>query len=106
MNHPFFTTEFLEIASDLFIRAMEAAESDHMIRRVELAYLPVLYVQLSQGPLKTGKKYASILQKFEDIVTKENITHLKEGIPDVQESIDRWRKEWQQYEFSQQSKDS
>lgn len=101
MDHPFFTSEFLKKASDLFIRAIEASESDHMIRRIELAYLPILYVQLSQGPFLTGNKYASILQQFEEIVTKENITHLKEGNPDVRQSIDQWRKEWQEYESAQ-----
>lgn len=98
MNHPFFTTEFLKKASDLFTKALDASESDHMIRRIELAYLPILYVQLSQGPSLTGSEYASILQQFEDIVTKENVTHLKEGPPDVRQSLERWRKEWQEYE--------
>jgi len=98
MDHPFFTSEFLEKASYLFTRALDASESDHMIRRIELAYLPILYVQLSQGPLLTGNKYASILQQFEEI---ENITHLKEGNPDVRQSLDRWRKEWQEYESAQ-----
>jgi len=101
MDHPFFTSEFLKKASDLFIQAIDASESDYLTQRIELAFLPILYVQLSQGPLLTGKKYESVLQQFEEIVTKEKITHLKEGNPDVMESIDRWRKEWQKFESSQ-----
>jgi hypothetical protein len=62
-----------------------------------------LYVKLSRDPSFTGEEYETNLEQFEAIVTRERITHLKEGGPDVRQAIDQWRKAWGEYRIKSTS---
>lgn len=103
MDHPFLTLKFLQEATAIFVKAKAVSESDSITRRIELAYLPVLYVKLSRDPSFTGEEYETNLEQFEAIVTRERITHLKEGGPDVKQFIDQCRKTWSGYKERSQS---
>jgi len=103
MDHPFLTPEFIKKATALFVEAKAVSENDSITRRIELAYLPILYVKLSRGPSFTGEEYEADLDQFEAIVTRERITHLKEGGPDVRQAIDQWRKAWGEYRIKSTS---
>lgn len=94
MDSPFLTLDFLKQATKLFDKAKEAAENNSILKRIDLAYLPILYVKLSRGPSFISEEYENNLNQFETIVTREKITHLKEGPPDVKQTIDIWRKAW------------
>lgn len=54
--------------------------------------------QLVRGPEFVGPEYGSLLEKFEKIARAVNVTHLREGGPDLDEKLDSWRKAWQEYQ--------
>ena len=92
MDHGFLSVNFLAQATTIFEEAKNLAESEEMLHRVEEAELPVLYVQLCQGPDAVGKGiYQAILQRFEQIARRVGVTHLREGAPDLAEKLQGWR---------------
>ncbi len=92
MDSEFLSREFLDQASALFDRAEALARSDEIRRRVRLARLPIVYVQLCRGPEFTGAdEYRTLLDDFERIARREQITHLAEGPPDLDLKLRRWR---------------
>jgi hypothetical protein len=92
MDAPFLSREFLDQATGLFDQAMALAGSDEIRRRVELARLPLVYVKLCRGPEFTGAAaYGDLLDEFERVATREKITHLAEGAPDVAAKVAGWR---------------
>ena len=94
MDSPFLTLDFLKQSTTLFDKAKEASDNNSILRRIDLAYLSILYVKLSRGPSFISEEYENNLNQFETIVTREKITHLKEGSPDAKQTIDNWRKVW------------
>jgi hypothetical protein len=97
MDSPFLSFEFLHRASALFARAEKLAETDAILRRVERAELPILYVQLSRGPAFVGDGYPEILDKFTRIAHEVGTKHLREGDEDTDRQIAAWRKTWEDY---------
>ena len=91
MDAPFITREFIEEADDLFRRAEALAGSDEILRRVKLEKLPILYAKLVRGKGSTGDDYVKLLEEFEEITTRERVTHLSERPPLVKEQIEYWR---------------
>lgn len=94
MDSPFLTLDFLKQSTTLFDKAKAASDNNSILKRIELAFLPILYVKLSRGPSFISEEYENNLNQFETIVTKEKITHLREGSPDVKQTIDNWRNAW------------
>ena len=92
MDHPFLSKAFLDNASALFDRAEELAEDDTILRRVEEALLPILYVIIMQGPERAGKNYLDMIDRFELIARRVGLTTIKEGSPDLDSNLSRWRK--------------
>ncbi|NDK13881.1 MAG: hypothetical protein COY42_04595 [Armatimonadetes bacterium CG_4_10_14_0_8_um_filter_66_14] len=91
MDSEFLSKQFLDEATALFARAKATAESDEVLRRVELAELPLLYVKLCRGPEFVGQEYSALTDRFEAIASREGLTHLQEGPPDVAQKVKAWR---------------
>jgi len=96
MDHPFFAKTFLNRATEIFEQAETLAENEVLLHRVERAWLPIMYVQLSRGPEFVGESYGVILKRFEKIARREGVTHLREGSPDFEQKLEDWRKAWQE----------
>lgn len=85
MDSPFFTKEFVNRANEIFSRARKLAQDDAaLLRRVERAQLPVLYVQCARGPEFVGAGYAGVVDDFERIARAEKVQHLQEGKADFE----------------------
>ncbi len=98
MDHEFLSKEFLDRASALFDRAEKLAENEVILHRVELARLPIIYVQLCRGPKFVGAQYSALVDRFEAIARREGITHLREGPPDLDQKLKKWRDDLRVYE--------
>jgi hypothetical protein len=84
-----FDKDFLEKATDIFDRAKEAAGGDEVIlRRVERAELPILYVKLCQGPIRKP-----LLDRFERIARRENVRGILEAQVNLDQQLDIWKKQ-------------
>lgn len=97
MDSPFLSFDFLHRAAMLFARAERLAENDTVLRRVERAELPILYVQLVRGPAFVGDGYPDILDKCERIVHQVGLKHFWEGEENADSEIAAWRKAWADY---------
>jgi len=88
MDAPFFTRDFVTQATAIFARAKESARGDDdLMRRVERAELPILYVQCVRGPGFVGDGYAQVVAEFERIARRENIRFLQEGDTDFEAKL-------------------
>ncbi len=88
MDAPFFTKQFISRAGEIFSRARAAAQGDaSLLRRVERAELPVLYVQCVRGPEFVGADYARVVGEFERIARREEVKFLQEGGPDFEAKL-------------------
>ncbi len=93
----YLTPEVVQKAEELFVKAENAASGDAaLLKRVELAHLPILYTRLyfySTG----GRAYLSkeempkVLKKFERIITEHKITSMaeREDLGDISAFIER-----------------
>ena len=83
MTAPFFTKDFVTRATAIFARAKAVAQGDDgLLRRVERAELPILYVQCVRGPEFVGESYGQVVGEFERIARREKVQFLQEGGPD------------------------
>ncbi len=88
MDAPFFTKDFITRAEDIFGRARAAAHNDPaLLRKVERAELPLLYLQCARGPELTGPAYARAVGEFERIARREGVQYLQEGGPDFESKL-------------------
>ena len=88
MDAPFFTKEFVMQATAIFARARALAQGDEdLMRRVERAELPILYVKCVRGPGFVGADYAQVVRDFERIARREKIQFLQEGGPDFEAKL-------------------
>jgi hypothetical protein len=88
MDAPFFTPEFLREAAAIFSEAERLAQPDNqLLRRIQRAELPLLYVQTVRGPALTGPAYAEVVEKFETIARREKVQFLQEGGPDFESKL-------------------
>jgi hypothetical protein len=95
MDAPFLTNEFVASATQLFMEATKLAADDKLLlRKVERAELPILYVKLSRGPAFTGvHDYGATLKRFERIARREGVAYLAEGSPDFETKVAAWRQQ-------------
>lgn len=97
MDAPFFDKAFIQSARDIFNRARTLAGGDvALLRRVERAELPILYVQCMRGSeFLTGlggeAEYARVVEAFERIARREKIQFLQEGGPDFEPKLAGFR---------------
>ena len=88
MDAPFITPAFVTKATQLFANAKSLAAGDEqLMRRVERAALPILYVQCVRGPEFVGAGYAQVVAEFERIARREKIQYLQEGGADFEPKL-------------------
>jgi len=99
MDHPFLSKEFLYYSANLYDKAEKLADNQQVLDRVQRDRLPISYVRLMRGPEFTGDEYPKELDRFEKMVKKIGLTHLREGggAQDVDNKIALWRKKWNDY---------
>lgn len=96
MDHPFLSRKFLDRSDEIFDRAEKLAENETVLQRVEVARLPIMYVQLCRRSELAQEKYGAVLNRFEKIARREGVMHLREGGPDLEEKLEAWRKALQE----------
>jgi hypothetical protein len=90
---------FLAEAGKLFDEAEQVAENDTIRFRVQVARLPIQYVQLANGRLQ-GDARDALLKQFLQTARKAGISNISEG-----ESLDSWaRKMGEARQMNSQSK--
>jgi hypothetical protein len=94
MDHPFLSRVFLDQATEIFNRAEKAGAGDPAIlRRVERAELPILYVQLMRGPAFVGPGFEAMIDRFERIARREGVTWTAEATTPLDAQLAAWRKQ-------------
>jgi hypothetical protein len=92
MDAPFFTLEFVVRATQIFTRARKLALGDDvLVRRVERAKLPLLYLKCTRGPEFFSDDFARVVAAFERIARHEKIQFLQEGGSDVEGKLAGYR---------------
>jgi hypothetical protein len=92
LDAPFLTKEFIDKATDIFVRAKQLAMGDEQtLRRVERAELPILYVKCVRGPGFVGAHYGETVAKFERIARRENVQYLAEGGANFEPTLAAWK---------------
>lgn len=69
----------IKIAEELFDKAEKLADNDDILARVLVAQLPIQYVRISNLPQDDPKR-SEIIKKFIEVVDKEGITNISEGM--------------------------
>jgi len=98
MDHPFLSADFLARSTEIYDRAEALAENEQVLNRVLQDRLPVMYVKLMRGPEFVGEEYGKVLEQFEITARKTGVTHLREGSPDLDEKLDLWQSQWDEYQ--------
>ncbi len=75
---------FIASANEILEQAQQAAEDEKIQFRVQVARLPVWYVQLATNRV-TGEARTKLLQQFLEIARKAHISNINEG-----QSLDDW----------------
>ena len=89
---PFYTKDFFENATAIFARAKQLAAGDEQIlRRVERAELPILYVKCWRGPQFAGATYADDIATFERVGRREGLKVLSEGKHNFDSMLAKWK---------------
>jgi hypothetical protein len=79
-DDPIFSDDFIKKSCLLFEEALKVADNDEIIKRVEMASLPVLYLKCKRSPLIA--RYDGSYQKFCTIAKREGVTfYAEEGEP-------------------------
>jgi hypothetical protein len=96
---PYLNKDFLKESDKLFNQAEAAAASDsELLERVQLARLPLMYVQLMQSLENACEAFSpKMIDKFETIARRENMVEFSEGFGNLNEQIAIWRMQWQMY---------
>jgi hypothetical protein len=76
--------DFLNAASRIFQQAEQNAESETVRFRLQVAQLPVSYVQLATGRVDASRR-AALFTRFLEIARKAGISNISEG-----QSLDSW----------------
>jgi hypothetical protein len=76
-DDPIFSDDFVNKANKLFEEAVKVAENDEILRRVEIASIPALYLKCSRTPVLA--KYDGTYAKFCTIVKREGVTAYDEA---------------------------
>jgi hypothetical protein len=92
MDVPFFTKSFVQQATSIFAQAKKLAAGDgQVLRRVERAELPILYVKCWRGPKFAGPTYAESVADFERIARRAGVQNLSEGGANLDSVLAVWK---------------
>lgn len=72
-----FSDEFVRQSCELFENARKVAENEEMVRRVEMASLPILYLKCKRTPVLA--RYDGTYARFCEITERENVTFFAEA---------------------------
>lgn len=75
-NDKIFSDAFIRQADKIFNTTEKVADNDDILRRVEMARLPLMYLKCQRNPVQA--KYDGTYQNFRRIVKREGITHFAE----------------------------
>jgi hypothetical protein len=75
-NDEIFSGDFLDRSTHIFQEALKVADNDEILRRVEMASLPVLYLKCKLNPVEARNDGSYTI--FRQIVDREGITHYAE----------------------------
>lgn len=78
LTNPIFTPKFLKKSNELFDMAEAAADNEEILRRVEIARLPILFMNITTDLFETDKH--SDLEKLIKITDREGIIWSSEGM--------------------------
>ncbi len=88
MDSPFFSLDFVVQATQIFTRARRLALGDEtLVRRVERAKLPLLYIKCMRGPEFLADDFPRVVGAFERIARLEHVQFLEEGGPDFERKL-------------------
>jgi len=76
-DDPVFSDEFVNESYHLFEEAAKVADNDEILRRVEMASLPVLYLKCKRVPVLA--RYDGTYAKFCVVAKREGVTHYAES---------------------------
>lgn len=94
MDAPFLTKQFITAATALLDRAeVLAGQDEALLRAIEKARLPILYVQCVRGQGFVGEAYASVVSDFERIARREGVKYLQEGGGDFETKLAGFKKQ-------------
>jgi len=82
----YLSEENMKIAEELFDKAEKLADNEDILARVLVARLPIQYVRIANLSPDDPKR-AQIIKKFFEVVDKEGITNINEGM-----SMDAYKK--------------
>ena len=74
----FLATEIIQRSDELFDEAEKLADDEDVLHRIQVARLPIQYVQISTLS-ETDPKRTTIINKFFKVVDKAGITNISEG---------------------------
>jgi hypothetical protein len=77
-NAAYFSDDILAQAEALFDEAEKLAENPEILRRVEIARLPVWYARITRPGLPNAEKL-KLLDRFMDVASKAGIDQIREG---------------------------
>ncbi len=72
-----FSGNFVSEAEKIFDLAESVADNAEILRRVEMARLPIMYLKCKKTPIEA--KYDGTYNRFNTIVQREGITHFAES---------------------------
>lgn len=89
----FLTDGFVEKADEIFTKAFELADNDEIKKRLELDYLPILYVEIEQWEGDATEGYLAMVDRFEATAKRENLTYTGETVdgPNIDHVLKVWR---------------
>lgn len=71
-----FSDELVQQSCDLFEKALKVADNVDIMRRVEVAYLPIMYLKCKRTPVVA--RYDGTYERYSTIAKREGITHYAE----------------------------
>ena len=92
MDAPFFSLDFVVKATQIFTRARQLALGDDaLVRRVERAKLPLLYVKCVRGPEFFADDFPRVVGAFERLAKENKVQFLQEGPADFEPKLTDFR---------------
>ncbi|HOL93913.1 MAG TPA: DUF4838 domain-containing protein [bacterium] len=76
-DDPLFTEDFIQAADEIFDRAETVADNTDILRRVEMARLPLMYLKCKRFPNQSVRDMT--YQRFCEITEREGVTHYAES---------------------------
>jgi hypothetical protein len=94
MDVSFLSKDFCTRGMEILQKAKKQAGDDKaIIKRVERAMLPILYVQCVRGPAFVGDSYRHVVSEMERIAKNENFQYIEEAGATFPAKLAEWKKQ-------------